>query len=172
MVSYLKTFTNKECIIAAQKKVFLGQILQGSGGFTTRIRRLYFKDQEVIQQGSGGYTTRIRRLYNKDKEVISRIFLVSVLLSTLVERYFVSRMQDFFPPQFDSSHSKSNVVICLKDLYLPVSTYSFVTLSKTLSNTDQLINCVVFLTNLLGAPRTCPLGPPPLAPMNFINSSF
>ena len=27
-----------------------------------RIRRLYNKDQEVIPQGSGGYTTRIRRL--------------------------------------------------------------------------------------------------------------
>ena len=40
-----------------------GQNLQGSGGYTTRIRRLYFKDQEVIQQGSGGYTTRIRRLF-------------------------------------------------------------------------------------------------------------
>ena len=39
-----------------------------------RIRRLYNKDQEVIQQESGGYTTRIRRLYNKDQEVISRIF--------------------------------------------------------------------------------------------------
>ena len=28
----------------------------------TRMRRLYNKDQEVKQQGSGGYTTRIRRL--------------------------------------------------------------------------------------------------------------
>ena len=38
------------------------------------IRRLYNKDQEVIQQGSGGYTKRIRRSYNKDQKVISRIF--------------------------------------------------------------------------------------------------
>ena len=30
----------------------------------------FCKDQEVIQQGSGGYTTRIRRLYNKDREVM------------------------------------------------------------------------------------------------------
>ena len=29
-------------------------------------------------------TSRIRRLYNKDQEVISRIFLISVLLSALV----------------------------------------------------------------------------------------
>ena len=27
-----------------------------------------------MQQGLEGYTTRIRRLYNKDQEVISRIF--------------------------------------------------------------------------------------------------
>jgi hypothetical protein len=39
-----------------------------------RIRRLYKKDQEVIQQGSGGYTTRIRRLYNKDQEVFLQDF--------------------------------------------------------------------------------------------------
>ena len=38
----------------------------------------------------------IKRLYNKDQEVISRIFLVSVLLSVLVERFFVSHMPDFF----------------------------------------------------------------------------
>ena len=35
---------------------------QGSGGYATRILRLYNKDQEVVQQGPGGYTTRIRRL--------------------------------------------------------------------------------------------------------------
>ena len=60
-----------------------------------RTRRLHNKDQEIIQQGSGGYTTRIRRLYNKDQEVIGRIFLVLVLLSASVQRYFVSRMGDF-----------------------------------------------------------------------------
>ena len=47
-----------------------------------------------ILQGSGGYTTRIRRLYNKDQEVISRIFWVSVLLSALVKRCSVSHMRD------------------------------------------------------------------------------
>ena len=73
MVSDLKTFSNKGCKIAAQKKVSFARIFQGSGDYTTRIMRLYNKDQEVykkdqevIQQGSGGYTTRIRRLYNKD----------------------------------------------------------------------------------------------------------
>ena len=29
-------------------------------------------DQEVIQQGSGGCTTKIWRLYNKDQEVIQQ----------------------------------------------------------------------------------------------------
>ena len=32
----------------------------------------FCKDQEVIQQGSGSYTTRIRRFYNKDQEVIQQ----------------------------------------------------------------------------------------------------
>ena len=36
--------------------------LHGSGGYTISIRRLYNKDQKVIQQGPGGYTTRMRRL--------------------------------------------------------------------------------------------------------------
>ena len=40
-----------------KKKDFFGPILQGSDGYTTRIRRLYNKDQEVIKQGLGGYTT-------------------------------------------------------------------------------------------------------------------
>ena len=53
-----RSFTNKECKIAAQKKFVLGQ--------------QFFKDQEVKQQGSGGYTTRIKRLYNKDQEVIQQ----------------------------------------------------------------------------------------------------
>ena len=30
------------------------------------------KDREVIHKGSGGYTTRIRRLYNMDQEVIQK----------------------------------------------------------------------------------------------------
>ena len=67
MVSYLKTFTYKECKIAVQKKVCFWANF-------ARIRSLYNKDEEVIQQRSGGYTTRIRRLYNKDQEVISRTF--------------------------------------------------------------------------------------------------
>ena len=59
-----KTFACKGCEITAQKKLAFGQILQalGSWGYTTMIRMLYNKDQEVIQQGSGGDTTRIRTL--------------------------------------------------------------------------------------------------------------
>ena len=47
---------NKGCKIAEHKK---RQILQGSGGYTKRIRRLYNKDQGVIQQGSRGYVFRL-----------------------------------------------------------------------------------------------------------------
>ena len=55
MVSDLKTFTNKECKVAVQ--IFFCFWVN-----FLRIRRLYNKDQEVIQQGPGGYTTRIRSL--------------------------------------------------------------------------------------------------------------
>ena len=34
--------------------------------------RLYKQDQEVLQQGSGGYTTGIKRFYDKDQEVIQQ----------------------------------------------------------------------------------------------------
>ena len=87
MVSHLKAFTNIGCKIAVQEKFVFGRILQGSG-------ELYNKNQEVTQQGSEGYTTRIRRLYIKDQEVIKRIFLILVLLYASVERCFVSRMRD------------------------------------------------------------------------------
>ena len=63
MVSHLKTVTHKGCKIAAQKKFVFERILQGSGGYTTRIRRLYNKDQEVISRiffGTGA-TIRIGR---------------------------------------------------------------------------------------------------------------
>ena len=96
--------------------------LSQSRGHTTRIRRSYNKDQEVIQQESGGYTTRLRRLYNNDQEVIqqgsggytTRIrrllagFLVSVLQSASVERCFVSRMRD-------SQQCKKNSYILFKN---------------------------------------------------------
>ena len=116
----MKTFTKKGCKIAVQKKLVFGQILQGSGGYTTRIRRLYDKDQEITQK-------MITRLYNTDQEVMfsdtiieplqktyaykgfkitahkllffspaNFAFLVSVLLSASVERCIVSRMRDFF----------------------------------------------------------------------------
>ena len=47
MVSYLTTFINKGSPRKEKKFVF-GQILRGSGGFTTRIRRLCNKDHEVM----------------------------------------------------------------------------------------------------------------------------
>ena len=43
---------------------------KGSGVCTTRIRRVYDKDQKVIPRRSGGYAKRIRRLYDKDHEVM------------------------------------------------------------------------------------------------------
>ena len=110
MVSNLKTFTNKWCKFPAHFFFFFFSLAklgvvnhlslsqfskdqevlqQGSGGYTTRIKRLYNKDQEVIQQGSGSYTIRIKRL-------LAGFFLVSVLLSALVKRCFVSRMRDFY----------------------------------------------------------------------------
>ena len=49
------SYNYKGCKIAVQKKVVFGQ---------------FCKDQEVVQQGSVGYTTSIRRLYNKDQDVI------------------------------------------------------------------------------------------------------
>ena len=98
MVSDLKTFTRKGCKIAAQKS-FFGQ---------------FCMDQEVIQQGSGGYTTRIRRLHNTDQEVISRIILVSVLPTALVERCFVSRMRDFFQKyeKVEGKNQEITLVMC------------------------------------------------------------
>ena len=60
----MKTFTNKSCKIAAKKVCFWSNF--------ARTRRLYNNDQEVIQQGSGGYTTRIRRLHNKDQELYKK----------------------------------------------------------------------------------------------------
>ena len=72
MVSHLKTFTNKGCEIAAQKRK---GFFEGNLDLINYYSLSQFcKDQEVIHQGSAGYTTRIRRLYNKDQEVISRIF--------------------------------------------------------------------------------------------------
>ena len=72
-----KLLLKKGCKIATEKKFVFGRILQGSGGFTTRIRRLYNKDQEVIQQGSGGFV--FWRDYKASPENFW-IFLVSVLL--------------------------------------------------------------------------------------------
>ena len=96
MVSDVKTLTNKGCKIAAQNKIKKsGESINHYVDQVMIFAWLYNKDQEVIQQGSGGYQTRIRRVYDKDQEVITRIFLLSLLLSASVERCFVSCMRDF-----------------------------------------------------------------------------
>ena len=51
----LKLLLTKGVKLPHTKKLVFGRILKGSGGYTTRIRRLYNKDQEVIQQGLGCY---------------------------------------------------------------------------------------------------------------------
>ena len=51
-----------------------------------RIRRLYNKDQEVIQQRLGGYTTRIRRFYNKDQEVRFSNAIIEPLQKTFAHK--------------------------------------------------------------------------------------
>ena len=63
---------------------------------------LYNKNQDIIQQGLGGYTSRIRRLYNKDQEVISRIFDIGAtihigreMLRLLYAGFFVSGFVQF-----------------------------------------------------------------------------
>ena len=43
-----KLLLTKGVKLPPKKKFVFGQILQGSGGFITRIRRLYNKDQEVM----------------------------------------------------------------------------------------------------------------------------
>ena len=72
-------FTNKGYKIAAQKSFFWANFAM--------IRRLYNKDREVKQQGSGGYTTRVRRL-------LAGFFGIRATFRS-VERCFVSRMRDF-----------------------------------------------------------------------------
>ena len=72
MVSDLKAITTKGCKIAGEKKM---------ANFA-RIRRLHNKDQGVIQQGSGGYSTMIRRLYNKDLEVMFSDAIIESLQKT------------------------------------------------------------------------------------------
>ena len=94
MVSDLNFFTNKGCKIAAFFFLFFKfckdqeVIQQGSGGYTTSIRRLYNKGQEFIQQGSGGYTytTRIRRLYNKEQEVMFSDAIIEPLQKTFAHK--------------------------------------------------------------------------------------
>ena len=70
MVSHLKKKnTYKGCKIALM--FFLGFFLANLGVNNLSLSFGKFcKDQEVLQQGSGGYTTRIRRLNIKNQEVI------------------------------------------------------------------------------------------------------
>ena len=58
MVSHLKTFTNKGCKSLRRKKFLFVQILQGSGGYKIRIRRLYFP-------------TRLRKQNQKNNQKVS-----------------------------------------------------------------------------------------------------
>ena len=61
--SHLKTFTNKGCKIPAQTSVLLLLLFLANLGLINHSSLSQFcNEQEVIQQGSGGYTTRIRRL--------------------------------------------------------------------------------------------------------------
>ena len=50
--------------------------------FVCVFRRLYNKDQKVIQQQSGGYTTMTRRLYKKDQDVIFSEAIIEPLQKT------------------------------------------------------------------------------------------
>ena len=43
---------------------------------------MYNKDPEVIHQGLGGYTTSIRRLYNKDQDVMFSDAIIEPLQKT------------------------------------------------------------------------------------------
>ena len=96
MVSDLKTFTNKGTKIAARKKKFVfGQILQRRGGYTTRIRRLYNQNQEVIHQGSEIYTPRISRLYNKDREVMFSDAIIEPIQKTFAYKVCIITAQFF-----------------------------------------------------------------------------
>ena len=48
MVSLLKLLLIKGVKSSRKKKFVFGQIFKGSGGYTTRIRRLFNKDREVM----------------------------------------------------------------------------------------------------------------------------
>ena len=61
-----------------------------------------FRLNESILQGSGGYITRIKMLLAG--------FLVSVLLAVLVETCFVFRMRDFFPIDFPEMYARLKAV--------------------------------------------------------------
>ena len=87
MSSHLKTFSNKGCKIAAQKKNSFWAnfannqevIQQGSGSGNCNLR----VERRTIQKGSGGYTTKIRRFYNKDQEVMFSDAIIEPLQKTL-----------------------------------------------------------------------------------------
>ena len=89
MVSDLKTFSNKECKIDAKKSLFLCE---------------FSRDQEVTQQRSGGYTTRIRRfttrirrLYNKDQEnMFSNAIIESLHKSFDYKGCKITALKSFF----------------------------------------------------------------------------
>ena len=49
-------------------------------------RRKFCKDQEVIEKGSGGYTTRIRSIYSKDQEVMYSNRIIEPLQNFLANK--------------------------------------------------------------------------------------
>ena len=93
--------------------------MQGSGGYTTRIRRLYNKDQEVLQQGSGGYTTRARRLLAGSFGIGASIRIGRELLCLPYAGFFLSKQniylklivlqkpKNILPMEFLPTHKKT-----------------------------------------------------------------
>ena len=82
MVSDLETFTFTRCEITKQKNWFLGKFCK------------------VIQQGSRGYTTRIRRLYNKDQEVMFSNAIIESLQKTFAYKGCKITAFSFSPANF------------------------------------------------------------------------
>ena len=97
--------------------------MQWSGGYTTRIRRLYNKDQEVLQQGSGGYTTRVRRLLAGSFGIGASIRIGRELLCLPYAGFFLSKKnmylklillqepKNILPMEFLPTHKKVSILI-------------------------------------------------------------
>ena len=66
-LTFEKKILGKGVKLPCKKSLFLGE---------------FFKDQEFIPQGSVGYTTRIRRLYNKDQVIMFSDAIIEPLQKT------------------------------------------------------------------------------------------